>query len=218
MSQMKLVFVGDPMCSWCYGFVKELGALVERHPDLPLAILAGGVRAGATDLLDDSGKQFRLGHWARVEENSGLPFNRKAFLARKNFVYDTEPVCRAVVTARRLAPEADQLQVFGALQRAFYVDGLDTTDGAVLAEIAVAALQEQGKTVSAGAFHEEWKASATIAAVAAEFVHVRSLGVVSFPQLLLEVGDRLVNISPGYAKVDQLDRALSEALRLHAAA
>ena len=69
---MKLLFVGDPMCSWCYGFGKEMTALSERHPELPVEILVGGLRAGATDVLDDSGKQFRLTHWAWVEESSGF--------------------------------------------------------------------------------------------------------------------------------------------------
>jgi hypothetical protein len=101
---MKPIFVGDPVCSWCYGFGKELSALPARHPALPVEILVGGLRAGATDVLDENGRQFRLMHWARVEESSGLPFNRKA-LAHENFVYDTEPICRAVVTARRMVPE-----------------------------------------------------------------------------------------------------------------
>jgi putative protein-disulfide isomerase len=209
---MKLIFVGDPMCSWCYGFGKELSALTARHPELPLEILVGGVRAGATDLLDDSGKQFRLTHWARVEENSGLPFNRKAFLARENFVYDTEPVCRAVVTARRLAPQADHLQVFRALQNAFYVDGLDTTDGAVLAQVAVAALEKMGHSLAAAAFHVEWSTPATIAATSAEFAQVRKMGIRSFPALLLDVADQLIEISPGYAHVDQIDKQLRAVL------
>jgi len=215
---MKLIFAGDPMCSWCYGFVPELKALSARHAVLPLTILVGGVRAGATDLLDDTGKQFRLAHWARVEEKSGLPFNRDAFLARENFVYDTEPVCRAVVTARRLAPQANQLLVFEALQRAFYVGGRDTTDGAELAMVAVGALRQQGVELAVGAFHEAWKDPGTIAATAAEFVLVRSLGISSFPQLLLEVDGRVVKIGQGYATLDELDNALVDAVREHAPA
>jgi len=215
---MKLVFAGDPMCSWCYGFAKELKALVARHPELPLSILVGGVRAGATDVLDDAGKQFRLAHWARVEESSGLPFNRKALLGRENFVYDTEPVCRAVVTARRLAPDADQLAVFDALQRGFYVDGLDTTDGSVLSAIGAAALREQGKSVSDEHFLREWKSNGAIAETANDFSYVRALGIASFPHLLLQDGQHLISVSPGYAGVDQVDRALHEALRQRAAA
>ena len=210
---MKLIFVGDPMCSWCYGFGKELSALVERRPELPVEILVGGLRAGATDVLDDSGKQFRLTHWARVEESSGLPFNRKALLARENFVYDTEPICRAVVTARRLAPQANQLAVFRALQRAFYVDGLDTTDGAVLAEAAITELNGQGIELDAASFLAEWSRTTTINITRAEFQQVRSMGVHGFPTLLLEADRQLIEISPGYTQVDQLERRLDVALR-----
>jgi putative protein-disulfide isomerase len=209
---MKLIYVGDPMCSWCYGFGKELSALTALHPALQLEIMVGGVRAGATDLLDDSGKQFRLGHWARVKESSGLPFNRAAFLARENFVYGTEPICRAVVTARHLAPQADLLAVFRALQHAFYVDGLDTTDGLVLADVAVAALEEAGHAVSAAAFYRNWRAAATIEATLAEFAQVRAIGVRSFPALLLEVDDQFIEISPGYAPVAALKARLNAVL------
>jgi putative protein-disulfide isomerase len=72
--QMKLVLVADPMCSWCYGFGKEMTSLQERHPEMSLEIVVGGLRAGATDILDDAGKRFRLEHWAKVEQASGLPF------------------------------------------------------------------------------------------------------------------------------------------------
>lgn len=210
---MKLVFAGDPMCSWCYGFGKELSALRARRPELSLDILVGGVRAGAADLLDDSGKQFRLAHWERVEQLSGLPFNRRAFMARENFVYDTEPVCRAVLAARQLAPKTDQLALFRALQNAFYVDGLDTTDGIVLAHVAVAALEKLGQPGTVIAFHELWSASATIAATRVEFAQVRAMGVRSFPALFLERDAHLIDISPGYAHVDQLDSRLDAVLR-----
>ena len=150
---MTLIFVGDPMCSWCYGFGKELAGLMALHPGLALDIVVGGVRAGATDVLDDAGKQFRLGHWARVEAASGLPFNREALHARQGFIYDTEPICRAVVAARRLAPQADLLAVFRALQVAFYVDGLDTTDGRILATVVAAALRAQGLAIATDAAH-----------------------------------------------------------------
>jgi putative protein-disulfide isomerase len=201
---MKLIFAGDPMCSWCYGFGKELSTLMERHPELPLQILVGGVRAGATDLLDDAGKQFRLAHWARVEANSGLPFNRAGFMARQNFVYDTEPVCRAVVAARRLAPEGDMLQVFRALQTAFYADALDTTDGRVLSEVVAKALH-----IDAGSVHQAWLAQDTIAATTADFRYARELGVRSFPTLLLETPAGMAVVSPGYAKVEEMDRSLN---------
>lgn len=215
---MKLIYVGDPMCSWCYGFGKEMTALVEKHPGLELEIVVGGVRACATDILDDEGKQFRLAHWERVEANSGLPFNRKAFLARENFVYDTEPICRAVVTARRIAPQANLLAVFRALQHAFYVDGLDTTDGRVLSEVAVATLKADGYEVAVEGFHAEWASRAAIEETRADFKRARMLGVRSFPSLLLDTGKGIVEVSPGYAHAQLLDMRLREAMDKYAGA
>jgi putative protein-disulfide isomerase len=204
---MKLLYVGDPMCSWCYGFGKEMTELMTMHPGLDLEIIVGGVRAGATDLLDLAGKQFRLGHWARVEAASGLPFNRDALMARENFVYDTEPVCRAVVTARKLAPEADLLAVFRALQHAFYVDGLDTTNGGVLSAVVASQLGLEVDTVL-----RMWQDADTIAQTRADFVRARAMGVRSFPALLLDTDQGIFEVSGGYAHAAQLDQQLRQAL------
>jgi len=59
---MKLIYIGDPMCSWCYGFGKELSEVMQSLPELRLEIVVGGLRACATDVLDDAGKRFRLAH------------------------------------------------------------------------------------------------------------------------------------------------------------
>lgn len=205
---MELIYIGDPMCSWCYGFGKELSTLTSRFPKLPLRIVVGGLRAGATDVLDESGKQFRLQHWARVAQVSGLPFNTQGLLDRVNFVYDTEPVCRAVVAARDLAPEVDLLPLFRALQHAFYVDGRDTTDGLVLAEVSAQALTSLGVSVSADQFHALWQDPQIIAQTREDFALARSWNVTSFPALLLRVGDELHGITIGYMTADMLERRL----------
>ncbi len=207
--QMKLVLVADPMCSWCYGFGKEMTALQQRHPELSLEIVLGGLRAGATDVLDEDGKRFRLTHWAKVEQASGLPFNREGLMARQGFVYDTEPVCRAVVAARILAPEADLLAVFRAFQHAFYVDALDTTDGTVLAKVGADALTAAGFPVTADEFLAMWLKKSTIEAAAADFAKARAIGVQSFPTLFLEQDGTLRRVGAGYAHVDSLEQDLN---------
>ncbi len=205
---MKLTLVADPMCSWCYGFGKEMTLLVERHPDIALELVMGGLRAGGTDVLDDAGKRFRLQHWARVEELSGLEFNRDGLMARQNFLYDTEPICRAVVAARILAPDCDLLSVFRALQRSFYVDALDTTDGTVLAKAGAATLTKAGHPTTAEKFLKVWQEPATIAAAQADFRRTRELGVASFPTLFVERDGKHQRVGNGYAKVDALEHEL----------
>lgn len=209
---MNLIFVADPMCSWCYGFGKELTLLTGAFPEFALQIVVGGVRAGDTDVMSEDMRQFRLSHWARVEKLSGLVFNRKAFLALKDFVYDTEPVCRAFVTARTLAPGLDQLNLFRRLQDAFYVDGKDTTDGQVLASLVAEALTQAGFAISAESFYDRWSQPATLAETRADFIKARQWGVSSFPQLLLETNRQLHSVAPGYAAFPDLMRSLEGAL------
>ncbi|MEM5341219.1 DsbA family protein [Paraburkholderia azotifigens] len=205
---MKLIFVGDPMCSWCYGFGKEMSAIAQSLPNLDVQVVVGGMAAGSTQVLDDAGKQFRLTHWARVEQMSGAEFNREALMARENFVYDTEPVCRAVVTARTIAPGVDMLKVFRAFQRAFYVDGLDTTDGSVLAEVGAQAIAEQGIATTADAFFEAFTSDEVIDATQRDFELTRRLGVRGFPSLFVEIDGKIGQLSSGYTTAAQVTQAL----------
>ena len=132
-----LIYIADPMCSWCYGFGPQLKALLDALPDVQLDIVVGGLRAYNTDVMDEAQKATILGHWKQVQAASGLPFSTSG-MARPNFVYDTEPACRALVAARILSPDLpsrSMLDVFHAIQHAFYAQGRDVTDLQVLAEI-----------------------------------------------------------------------------------
>lgn len=205
---MKLIFVGDPMCSWCYGFGKEMSSIMESMPELDVQIVVGGMAAGSTTVLDDAGKQMRLQHWARVEQMSGAEFNRDALMARKNFVYDTEPVCRAVVTARLIAPNVDLVKIFRAFQRAFYVDGADTTDGRLLADVGAKALSAQGIECSVDRFFDMWTSDAAIKEAQKDFHLSRQLGVTGFPSLFVEQEGRVGRLSSGYVQADKVTQAL----------
>lgn len=198
----RLIYIADPMCSWCYGFGPELSALLAGLPDLPLDIVVGGLRAGNTRPLDAALKATVLSHWRQVEERSGLPFNAGA-LESEGFIYDTEPACRAVVAARLLSPST-ALAVFHAIQHAFYAQGLDTTQAAVLAQVGADAMTRAGFAIDAGTFRSTWNASATIADTQADFLQTQRWGVRGFPTLALEQQGELHLVSSGYMAVAEL--------------
>ena len=201
---MKLILVADPMCSWCYGFGKEVTALRQALPTLALEVVVGGLRPGETAVMPRAQRVARLEHWSRVEAASGLPFNRDAFLANDQLVYDTEPACRAVVTARRLAPAIDQLEVLRGIRRAFYVDGRDITKGDVLAEVASTLMGSLGFAITAQDFLAAWQSADAVKATQEDFLQARRWGIASFPSLLLEDGDKLYSVAPGYIDAQQL--------------
>ena len=98
-SALSLIYVGDPMCSWCYGFGVPLGQLLERFPEVPVQLVLGGLRAYNTQVMDTALKDKLRNAWAGVAQRSGQPFSQALF-EREDFIYDTgRDVTKAAVLA-----------------------------------------------------------------------------------------------------------------------
>ena len=199
MADSLLVYIADPMCSWCYGFGPELDALCARFPDVPVHIVLGGLRAYNTQGMDKALAQTLSHHWEEVQRQSGQPFSH-ALLERDDFIYDTEPACRAVVTVRENAGHL-ALPMLHAVQRAFYAQSRDVTRPEVLADAYA--------SVCADALDSEFDATAFAAEFASEsikdttrndFALVQEWGIRGFPTLLIVREERPHLVAPGYMK------------------
>lgn len=197
-----LIYIADPMCSWCYGFGNEFATLMQGLPDVPVEIVVGGLRAYERTPIDEAQRATVLSHWQKVEAATGLPF-ADGPMQKEGFIYDTEPACRAVVTARRLAPQTSFLVLY-ALQNAFYAEGRDITQTEVLTEIAASAMTAGGHAIDAATFAQAFAEDATILATHADFELVQQWGIYGFPTLILERDGKLDLVSAGYLPVDQV--------------
>lgn len=198
----KLIYIADPMCSWCYGFGPELVPLLDGVPEISLDIVVGGLRAYNTDTLNDETRASMLTHWDHVKEASGLPFSDKAISA-DNFIYDSEPACRAVVTIRTLAPQAAFI-AFRTLQHAFYAEGLDITKADVLAGICVDTLNKNGIPIDKQTFLNAWSSEEIITATHADFVQTQKWGVTGCPTLVMEFGSQLHLVTSGFTRTEDV--------------
>ena len=211
---MKLIYVGDPMCSWCYGFVKPLDALLAEPRDaapLQLAIVLGGLRPFTTEPISAARADELSGHWLHVAEASGQPFGKApdTALHRPGFVYDTEPASRAVVTVRSRWPQL-VWRYFKAVQHAFYTEGRDVTDPAVLADLA------EPLGVPRAEFAHAFASQAMRDATLADFQKSQDWGVRGFPTLIAEHGDHLHLVGSGYMPIETLRERLVAATQTHA--
>jgi putative protein-disulfide isomerase len=204
---IELIYVGDPMCSWCWGFVPTLRAL-EAHFDIPLRVVVGGLRAGpSARRVDERVRGYLAHHWEEVGELSGQPFDA-AMLDREGFLYDTEPACTAVVAMRRLAPQ-HTLDWFERLQRAFYAEVTDITDphswSPLLADLHTGITGDLllAEASESDARRETWQ----------DFATAQEWGVTGFPTLLVRDGAALGVASRGWAAPDDLVGRLDEWLR-----
>ena len=119
VSDNRLIYVGDPMCSWCWGITNHLDRLIEEFDgQLSFELILGGLRPGGGDQWTHEFREMLRSHWEHVHEASGQPFDH-AFFERKEFNYDTEPSSRAVRVIRDIVPEKEW-PFYKSLQRMFY--------------------------------------------------------------------------------------------------
>ena len=76
MARTRLLYVMDPMCSWCWGFAPVADALAEqaRAAGVPMHLVAGGLRTGQGASLDPNTRRYILEHWHAVHDATGQPF------------------------------------------------------------------------------------------------------------------------------------------------
>ena len=206
----ELILVADPMCSWCWGFAPALSAIRERYGDeLAVTLIVGGLRAGNDKIMDEESKNFIRHHWQEVNKASGQPFNFN-FFERDDFIYDTEPACRACVTVRGIKPEAT-LNYLELLHRSFYANNQDITDTSVLASLAVSL------GLDAEHFTTVFLSEEARAATFDDFQVARNLGVTGFPTIVAvdkyadEGGEsQFAYLTVGYRPFEALEPVLEE--------
>ncbi|HGY9624981.1 TPA: DsbA family protein [Pseudomonas putida] len=207
----RLLYVMDPMCSWCWGFAPVAEALIAqaRAAGVPTRLVPGGLRSGSS-ALDASTRRYILEHWQAVAEATGQAFRFEGAMP-DGFVYDTEPACRALVAARELDAER-AWPLLAAIQQAFYEQGVDVTRAPQLVELAEQVGFDRAR------FAEAFSSADTRAATAADFSWVQDLGIAGFPTLLAERNGQLALLTNGYQPLERLQPLLGRWLQQAACA
>ena len=197
MRPARLLYVMDPMCSWCWGFAPVVSALAEQAAaaGVPLQLVVGGLRRERA-ALEPAARVRILSHWQAVNASTGQLFNFNDGLP-EGFVYDTEPACRALVTARQL-DEQSAWPLLERIQQAFYTEGRDVTRAPVLVELA----EQAG--IPRIEFAEAFDSPAMQQATAQDFAWVQDLGIAGFPTLLAERDGQLALLTNGYQPLESL--------------
>ncbi|MBF0380778.1 MAG: DsbA family protein [Magnetococcales bacterium] len=201
MSKPSLIYIADPMCSWCWGFSVAMGEL-RKHVAGKIAIqlVMGGLRTGNSQPMDENLRNYVLGHWVNVHQASGQPFNF-AFKMAKDFVYDTEFACRAIKTADHMAPSQGSeaaLNILENIQRDFYEFNRDVTKLDVLQKAA------ENCGLDGTKFSDLFSSNPIKQSCQEDFVRARKLTATGFPTLVGEKNGQFTTLAPGYTSPDKL--------------
>ena len=194
----EIIYVGEPMCSWCWGISPALHQLEMRAAEdgIPFRIVVGGLRPGGGDPWNEQFQNFLKHHWEEVNARSGQPFGYTLF-ERESFNYDTEPSCRAVVAARQLDP-AKEHRFYELVQHHFYVKSEDPNQEEFYRPICAELDLDYQQFLAL--FNSQEVRDLT----QAEFAMNRQWGVRGYPTVLFRKGDQLYRVAGGYATYEQM--------------
>ncbi len=198
----ELIYVGDPMCSWCYGFAPVKRQLEEQCAGrAQVSLIVGGLHIDWTEPQDESRREFLRDHWREVGERTGQQFTF-GIIEKEGFVYNTEAACRAAVTARDMVGNAEALNFFTHLQTAFYDKNDDVTQDDVLIDLAA----EFGldKDIFAGQFPSDAMQQKTML----DFQMAQRLGVSGFPTVVVNDRHGYAYLTVGYQPYESLQQVV----------
>ena len=200
-----LWYFADPMCSWCWGFSPVITQVKEHYSDkLNIALVMGGLQTEDVGEMSEDSRKEIFHHWHQVVEMTKQPISfENAF--PENFVYNTEPACRAVISAGNIDPSII-FTYFTAVQSAFYAKNQDVTQIDCLQQLAV----ECG--LDAEEFKRIFESESTKQSIEKSFQFTKKAGVQGFPTLILNLQNDLHIITRGYLDYSSVSAALDKLL------
>ena len=200
-----LVYVHDPMCSWCWGFEPTRRAIVAGLPaDTQLCRLLGGLAPDSEQPMPEPMRAALQQTWRRIEAMiPGTRFNYD-FWTDNTPRRSTYPANRAVIAAR-LQGEAYDSKMTGAIQRAYYLEARNPSDDSTLIELAAEIELDVDR------FALDLVAESTHAALLDEIARARTMGIDSFPSLAVLHDGELRHIGLDYGDPEAMLRQIEAA-------
>ena len=204
MLKKEVIFVVDPMCSWCWGFAPIMEQLRETQSDrYGFSLVMGGLRTKGDMDWDETAKEYLKGHWEQVAKSTGQPFSNGLF-EKEDFEYDTYPACKAIVVVRELWGDEKSFDYLHRIQKAFYAEGRDITKLDVLSEL----LEETSENIKH--FRDFYQTARAEILMQHDFSKARSMGANAFPSIVIIDEDGHMVCQKGYRSLLEIENLLKE--------
>ncbi len=200
--QKELIFVVDPMCSWCWGFAPIIEELRTTLGDeYSFTLVLGGLRTKGEMSWNERSKEYLKGHWKQVSQRTGQAFSDGLF-EKESFDYDTYPACKAVITVRELFGMQSAFEYLHTIQEAFYTRNEDITNVEVLMDLLsrITSDKESFRT-----FYESDRAQLLMEH---DFSKARSMGANAFPSVVIIDEEGHMVCQKGYRSLLEMKKLL----------
>lgn len=199
---MKIYYLFDPLCGWCYGAKPALETVASQYP---VELTPTGLFFRSGRVMDADFAQYAWGNDQRIQRLTGQPFSTAY---RENVLqgggqFDSQNSLLALTAVREMAPE-QEIAVLSALQTARYVDGRDNANLNVIVDI----LHTQGLSDVVSKLHDPQTEQALLARINFGQQLTQRLGVSGVPQLVLERDGRF-EVAPSHLLFERQQNILN---------
>ena len=208
INQTALFYVGDPMCSWCWGMSDELKKIQIfcTKEGIKFNVVLGGLRIGGGDPWNDQFKGFLRNEWQNINKKTGQKFVY-SLLDLKHFNYDTQPACLAVYIAKKILKDKDDnslsvLEFFSKIQEKFYAKGQDSTKVEFYHDIC------KEFNIDINKFEKYFNSKEVKTELENDFALASKLGARGMPSLFYVKENKVIDMSSGYRTYDDVLKML----------
>ena len=202
---MKIIYVYDALCGWCYGFSPVITKLEDTYKNrFDFEVISGGMITGSR--IGPIGEVAPYISWAykEVENRTGVKFGNTFLnetLKNGNTIFTSVPPAIALSLFKKLERK-NQIRFAAALKKAIYFNGIAPEHLDVYGQIA----SKFG--LDADAFIKKMKVPLYSALAEDDFKTSANLGVSGFPSVFVENEQGYHKIASGYVSFDVLENNL----------
>ena len=192
MNSATLYYIHDPMCSWCWGFNSTWKKVKDSLPSsISIQYILGGLAPDSIEPMPIEMSKYIKTNWGKIEQKiSGVKFNYD-FWDNCTPKRSTYPACRAVIAVKNQNPDLEQAIIM-LIQQAYYVDAKNPSEDSTLIELA------KTLDIDIKQFTHDLNFESTQQQLLDDIALMQTLGVSSFPSLVLKIGTDLKSINIDY--------------------
>ena len=180
------------MCSWCWGFSHTWNKVKNSLPsEINVQYVLGGLATDSSEVMPNEMREYIQMNWHKIEQKiPGVSFNY-TFWDSCTPKRSTYPACRAVIAVKNQNSELEQTMV-KLIQQAYYLDAKNPSEDDVLISLA--------KTLDLDIkqFTQDLNSEPTQQLLSNDIALMQSMGVSSFPSLVLQTTNRIKSITIDY--------------------
>jgi len=210
-SKPNIIYIFDPICSWCYTFNPVMEKLHAKYKDkIDFTVVAGGMITGPKVRTVSEIAEYILEGYSDMEKLSGVKFGEPylELVKEGSTVLSSVKPCQSVVAFRSLKPEL-VLNYSHDLQKIFFLKGYNLNEDSTYRSIA------KKYNIDEQVFLDKMVSDSIKTATLLDFKKVEEAGVSGFPTLIMRINGQVILITEGFEKLEKLEKKIDKILKQH---